>query len=301
MIRLAIFVSLLVVLQETVAQRIAITFDDAPTSDGPLFTGDERARRILAHLKKHQVSEAAFFVMTSNITATNQKRLYDYVRAGHVLANHSHTHPWIHQVGVESYIRDVARADSVLSGLPGYQKWFRYPYLDEGRSVESRDAIRAALQALGLSNGYVTVDNYDWYINGLLTKAQREGRKADQDHLRTMYVDHIVSSLLFYDRIAREQLGRSPVHVLLLHENDLAALFLGDLLTHIKDRGWIIVSAREAYRDPIASRVPDVLFNGQGRVAAIAREHGVPARELVQLSEDETFLDSLAVRLKVFR
>jgi peptidoglycan/xylan/chitin deacetylase (PgdA/CDA1 family) len=281
-------------------QEIAITFDDAPTADGPLFTGEERTARIIAGLKDHHVDEAAFFVMTSNINTSTQQRLHRYVRAGHLLANHSHSHQWIHQLGTRNYINDLRQADSLLNGYKGYIKWFRYPLLDEGRTAAKRDSIRAALKSLRLSNGYVTVDNYDWYLNHLLRQAMANGKQVNKTRLRDVYVAHIYNSIVFYDDVARKHLGRSPKHVLLLHENDLSALYLGDLISHLKSKGWTIISPRQAYKDPIASAVPDVLFNGQGRVAAIAREKGIPARELVQASEDEVYLDRLVEELKVF-
>src|SRR5688500_19701723 len=39
------------------ALPISLTFDDAPTADGPLFSGDERTQRIVHTLKKHGVTE----------------------------------------------------------------------------------------------------------------------------------------------------------------------------------------------------------------------------------------------------
>jgi peptidoglycan/xylan/chitin deacetylase (PgdA/CDA1 family) len=282
------------------AQEIAITFDDAPTADGPMFTGEERTRRIIAHLKNHQVKEASFFVVTGNITPSNKHRLAAYKTAGHLLGNHSHNHQWIHAMGTAKYIRDLLTADSILALLPGYTRWYRYPFLDEGRTVSSRDSIRAALKDLHLSNGYVTVDNYDWYLNHLVKTAKEKNRGINENNLRKVYIDHIFNSILFYDNIARTHLGRSPRHVLLLHENDLSALFLGDLLAHLKSNGWKVISSREAYLDPIARQVPDVLFNGQGRIAAIAREKGIPAVELVQTSEDEIYLDQMVEEMQVF-
>ena len=296
----SIILSLCLCFSSSYAQEIAITFDDAPTADGPIFTGEERTARIIAHLKDHQIKEVAFFVVTQSITARNKSRLLAYVQAGHLLGNHSHSHQRIDLLGTRQYIRDVQRADSVLEEYPAYNKWFRYPFLDEGRSVSARDSIRRALKEAGLTNGYVTVDNYDWYINHLLKRAKAEQKSMNVNKLREVYIDHIFNSILFYDRIARAHLGRSPRHVLLLHENDLAALFLGDLLTHLENSGWKIISAREAYRDPIARQLPDVLFNGQGRVAAIAREKGIAGRDLVQDSEDEIYLETLMNELQVF-
>ena len=293
------FLLFLIITSSAQSQEIALTFDDAPTADGPMFSGNERTQRIVHALKKHNV-EAAFFILTGNIRYETKSRLKMYTDAGHILANHSHRHLWIHQAGTTGYITDLAIADSILSGLPGYAKWYRYPYLDEGRTVGARDSIRAALKDLGLDNGYVTVDNYDWYLNSLLKNAKEQNKKINLDILRQIYLDHILSSIQFYDNIANTHLGRRPKHVLLLHENDLAALFLEDLIALLKAKGWKIISPRLAYQDPVARQVPDVLFNGQGRIAAIAREKGIQARELVQASEDEQYLDRMVADQKAF-
>ena len=223
-----------------------------------------------------------------------------YTEAGHILGNHSHTHRHIHEIGADAYAGDVAKADSILRNYHSYLPWFRYPFLNEGRTTGARDSIRLALKTLGLTNGYVTVDNYDWYLNHLLRLASDQNKNINTSRLRDVYVEHIYGSIKFYDEVAEKHLGRSPRHILLLHENDLAALFLGDLIEHLRQKGWKIISPREAYKDPISSQIPDVLFNGQGRVAAIAREKGTPAHELVQKSEDEVFLEHLVAQRKVF-
>ncbi|HEY0743965.1 MAG TPA: polysaccharide deacetylase family protein [Chryseosolibacter sp.] len=282
------------------AQQIALTFDDAPMEDGAYFTGNERTDRIIAQLKANNVKEAAFFVITKNIeTNKGLPRLKKYVAAGHVLANHTHRHRWIHQLGTFNYIKDIEKADSILKTIKGYSPWFRYPFLDEGRPNSTRDSIRVALKNLGLTNGYVTIDNYDWHINGQVRKAILDGKKINEEALKQFYLEHIWNSIQFYDNIAKQHLGRSPKHVLLLHENDLSAKFIGDLIQFIQSKGWKIISTAEAYSDPIASEVPDVLFNGQGRVAAIARAKGVPPKDLVQESEDEEYLDRLMAERKI--
>ena len=50
----------------------------------------------------------------------------------------------------------------------------------------------------------------------------------------------------------------------------------------------------------IKAQKPDVLFNGQGRVAAIAREKGIAPKDLVQDSEDEEYLSARVREMKVF-
>lgn len=281
-------------------QEIALTFDDAPMEDGAYFTGSQRTNKIIEHLKANNVSQAAFFVITKNIeTNAGMPRLKKYVDAGHLLANHTHTHRWIHVLGTSRYIQDINRADSILRTIKGYAPWFRYPFLDEGRPKPVRDSIRAALNNRGLSNGYVTIDNYDWHLNGEVRKAIMAGKKINEQALKDVYIEHIWNSIQFYDKVATQHLGRSPKHVLLLHENDLAAKFLGDLIQYLRSKGWKIISPTDAYQDPIASEIPDVLFNNQGRVAAIVNAKGIAPRELVQESEDEEYLNRLLKERKV--
>ena len=44
------------------AREIALTFDDAPTPDSALMTGDERTTRLIAALQHAKVPDALFFV-----------------------------------------------------------------------------------------------------------------------------------------------------------------------------------------------------------------------------------------------
>jgi peptidoglycan/xylan/chitin deacetylase (PgdA/CDA1 family) len=283
------------------SQEIAITFDDAPLGDGAIYTGMQRASKIIETLKKHEVKQVAFFVVTGQLNRDGLQRLKMYSDAGHLLANHSHSHNWIKVMGTANYIHDIHKADSILKSTKlSYQSWYRYPFLDEGPTRASRDSIRTALAALSLMNGYITIDNYDWHINGVVGKAIISNIKINYDELKKFYLEHVWNSIQFYDNIGRQVLGRSPKHVLLLHENDLAALFLGELIQLLKDKGLKIISPVDAYTDPIAKETPDVLFNGQGRVGAIAFAKGVKPAALVQPSEDEKYLDQLLTERKVF-
>ena len=111
--------------------------------------------------------------------------------------------------------------------------------------------------------------------------------------LRDLYVETLVDTANFYDRMAVDTLGRSPAHVLLLHETDIAAMFVDDLAVALRADGWKIVSIDEAYRDPIAADEPDTWFLGEGRVAALAQVKGADPRKLVHERTDEKVLARL--------
>jgi peptidoglycan/xylan/chitin deacetylase (PgdA/CDA1 family) len=276
------------------SKTIALTFDDAPIADGPLFTGTERTERLIAALRQANVPQAAFFVTTSHINGpAEEARLRAYAAAGHVLANHSHAHRRLERVGPEAYLQDIDRAERDLKPFPNRRAWFRYPYLNEASDAASRDAVRAGLASRGLINGYVTVDTWDWALLDLLRKARTGGREVDMAALRQLYLEVMLSAVETYDAIAMENLGRSPAHVLLAHENDLQALFIGDLVAELRRRGWRIVSADEAYRDPIAKVTLDTLHLRNGRVAALAAAKGVPPERLADPYHDEKLLAEL--------
>ena len=279
-------------------KRIAFSFDDVPRHAGASFTPDERTAALIAVLERGGVEQAGFFVTTGNLDKPagvgGEARIAAYVAAGHVIANHSADHPWLSRTPTADYVADLDRAEARLAGRPGYRPWFRFPYLDEaGRQPEKRDALRRALRERGLRNAYVTIDNYDWHLDGLAAQAIRAGEPVDMDALRDLYVETLVDTANFYDRMARETIGRAPAQVLLLHETDLAALFVDDLALALRADGWVLVPIDAAYADPISATEPDTGFLGEGRVAALAHLAGRPPRDLVHPRTDEAVLTRL--------
>lgn len=298
---LKVFLIIIVSAAALNAQQIALSFDDAPRGDG-YFTGKQRTEMLIQKLKETGVEQAAFFSTAKYLNTDERKeRMRKYVKAGHIIGNHTYDHLHLSRNSARIYMSDILKADSILSQFDGYKKIFRFSFLDEGFTIPLRDSMRTELKKNGFTQGYITVDNYDWYLDFALRKAHEEGKYTDLEKMRDIYIDHVWQSILFYDNIARKTLGRSPKHMLLLHENDLAALFIDDLVRHIRNNGWEIVTAEDAYDDPIAERYPDVLMNNQGRVAAIALEEGkFTKQQIVQKSEDTDYLDQLLKKANVF-
>jgi peptidoglycan/xylan/chitin deacetylase (PgdA/CDA1 family) len=282
---LLFLLALLTAVPAQAQKRIALTFDDVPRTPGAWYTPDERTRRIIAALREGGVRGAAFFVNPGSLEkpegAGGEQRIAAYVRAGHVIANHGWSHLALTAVPVETYIADIERADAWLSKRKGFRPWYRFPYLNEGRGDKvKRDAVRAALAQRGLSNGYVTADGSDWYLEQRTIDAVKAGKAVDMAALRTLYVQTQADAADFYDALAVRATGRSPAHVMLMHETDLAARFLPDLIAELKRRGWRFVSADTAFADPIAKEAATIeVPSAQGTlVETIAWARGLPDR-----------------------
>ncbi|MGV3457408.1 polysaccharide deacetylase family protein [Sphingomonas sp.] len=278
----ALLACLLLALPAAAQKRIALSFDDAPRGAGAFLDPDTRAKKLTAALKRAGVKQAVFFVNPGNIGQPGHgdgiANLDRYVKAGHVLANHSWSHPKLGNTDADTYLADLDRAEAWLKPRPGYRPWFRFPFLDEGgKDKVKRDAIRAGLKARGLINGYVTAESSDWNIESLTIAAKRAGKRIDMKALRDLYVESHVEAAEFYDALAVKTLGRSPAHVMLLHETDIAALFIGDLVKALKARGWTIITADEAYADPLRDAAPDTPFAQGTLIEALAWEKGLPA------------------------
>jgi peptidoglycan-N-acetylglucosamine deacetylase len=259
-------------------KRIAISFDDTPRGPGAFLMVDARPQLLLSQLRQAGVRQAVFFVNPGRIDNSNGHAalVESYARAGHVLANHTAHHPRLSATTAENFLADIDEADAWLKQRRGFRAWFRFPELDEGgRDAAKRDAVRAGLKARGLVNGYVTADGWDWYLDSLTTDAAKAGRKMDMEALRRLYVETHVEAAEFADRLARRSLSDAPAQILLLHDTDLAALYLGDLVAALRAKGWTIISADEAYAKPLpqTTKLPDA--NGT-RLQMLAREKGVP-------------------------
>ena len=91
----------------------------------------------------------------------------------------------------------------------------------------------------------------------------------------------------FYEKLSFEINGRHINHTLLLHHNLAAALFIDDLIKMFKDKGWEIVSATEAYEDPIYKTEPQ--FAGESLIYAQAKDSGKSESILRYPAEDSRY------------
>jgi peptidoglycan/xylan/chitin deacetylase (PgdA/CDA1 family) len=268
--------------------QISLTMDDFGWDNSVRLTGAQRNAAILSTLEAHKI-KAALFVVGRNLEKEEGKQLLSaWDKAGHLIGNHTYSHRNFasQEITVDAFASDILRAQSVLKSFPRFQKYFRFPMLKEGDTVEKRDGLRSFLEREGYRMGYVSIDNSDWLIASRLEQKLQSNPKADVKRYRDYYLEHMWDRAQYYDALARQVAGRPVPHTILTHFNLLNALFLNDLIEMFKSKGWQWIDAETAFADPIFSKLPKIIPAGESIVWALAKENGTISKSLRYPAED---------------
>jgi peptidoglycan/xylan/chitin deacetylase (PgdA/CDA1 family) len=235
------------------SQRLlAVTVDDLP-GFGRLASGDNRASanlRLLSAFTKRGL-HATGFVVCGNAQQQDAV-LQAWLANGMELGNHTAHHLDLHRTPPEKWVADVQECHERLSQIVGGRvRYFRYPGLHQGESVEQRNAASSILAQLGYTNAHVTVDNSDWLLADAYGRALVANDMPRRDLIARAYLEHILSAVRHFDGVGQAEFGRRPPHVLLLHANALAADHAGTLLDELLASGVRIVPLSEVLADPV--------------------------------------------------
>jgi hypothetical protein len=69
----------------------------------------------------------------------------------------------------------------------------------------------------------------------------------------------------------------------------VTALFLDDLLQMFEKKGWKLINAERAFKDPVFKKFPNVVPAGESIIWSLAKESGKFENELRYPAEDERY------------
>lgn len=279
--------------QTTTKPTVSFTFDDGITYGIAGYKFEEWNEMLLSHLEKENLKTVFFVTGKNKLDAKGQFLLKSWNDKGHKIANHSFTHPNFNSVKNSSNLfeKELLRTDAIISKLSNNVKLFRFPYLKEGKNKSKVDSIRTILTKNKYSNGYVTIDASDWYVNQrLIDRIKEKGlEKTEIDGFKNFYLQHIIERANYYEELSYEINEKHISHTLLLHHNLTSALFLGDLIEKFKAEGWDVINADKAYQDDIFKKVPDSNFAGESLIWSIAKQSGAYEESLRYPAEDSRY------------
>ena len=268
--------------------RIAFTFDDGSVNDMPGYTLEGWNKQLLNNLKKHKLRSILFSAGKNKASDKGKYILSSWNNAGHKIANHTFSHPNFDDESntLENFELELIKNDSIIKGYSNYYPYFRFPYLKEGNTPEKIKGFRQFLKEKNYKNGHVTIDASDWYVDSRLVKRLKANPKADLSGFKKYYIAHLFNRATFYDSLAYQLTNRRINHIILLHHNLAAALFLDDLIQYFKDNGWEIMNADEAYRDKMYQEEPANIPAGESLIWALAKQSGKFEKVLRYPAED---------------
>ncbi|OZI70839.1 polysaccharide deacetylase family protein [Bordetella genomosp. 12] len=239
---------------QAAAQQVAITFDDG---FDPRI--EPRAARWNAHilqtLAQHHVRAMIFPAGVAVDSPAGLALVRDWGKAGHAIGNHTYTHQgYTDGTTAEAFMQDVARGQAMTDTMPGWCPRLRLPYLNEGSTPERREHLYRLLAQQGYGIAPVTIGIDDWNYSERFVAAANKDPALNLEPYRKPYLDRLWQEVQTQEAHWQKTLGRSPVHVLLLHANGLNAVMLPDILALFEARGWTFADPITAFSDPIYQR-----------------------------------------------
>src|SRR6266478_3730319 len=254
-------------------RQVAITIDDLPAASNllraPAIT--EMTTKLLTTLRDQKIPVVGF---------VNEKKLYKFGEVderinalkmwldyGFELGNHTYSHASLNRVGLKAWEDDVIQGESVTSLLLADRKmkmrYFRHPYLDTGRDLQTRREAEAFLVARGYHIAPITLDAWDWAYASVYEDAKRRGDTAAQDELAKSYLAHSDAEFAYAEQLSKQIVGYEPKQIVLLHANQLEADHIAELLDLFRKRGYRFITLEDALGDSAYS-LPDTYVGEEG-------------------------------------
>lgn len=268
--------------QTTPARRIAITFDDIPTTSvlpQIIAARESLTVELLDAIVAHRVPAIGFVneVKLADSSGAIDARMTDllsrWLEAGLALGNHTYSHPDLHTTPRAEFEADLVRGETVTRRLLEARglrlQFFRHPFLHTGRDLATRDSLVAFLSRRGERVAPVTVDNSDYTFAAAYDRLRRQGDTAATRRIASTYLDYMESVVAFYEAQSTAILGRELPQILLLHANRLNAETFDLLARRLERRGYRFISLEQALADE-AYRSAD-LYTGPAGITWLHR------------------------------
>jgi len=267
--------------------KLAITVDDLPTHGKlpPKVTREDIARKMVAVFKKHKVPSVYAFINAGKVEERHESMevLQIWKDAGYPFGNHTYLHKDINKVSLEEYEAEIDKNEPMLKALSGSEDWkfFRYPYLHEGDSLEKRNAVRKYLSDRGYKIAEVTVDFEDWSWNDPYARCMEKNDSKSIQWLKETYLDYANQALDIEEILSKALFKRSIQHVLLLHIGAFDAEMLDELLTNFEKKGVEFIPLSKALNDKVYAQDPGVaLPKGDEFTYQVMKSHALKSKDI---------------------
>jgi peptidoglycan/xylan/chitin deacetylase (PgdA/CDA1 family) len=204
--------------------------------------------------------------------------LQDWHNAGEPLGSHTYSHPNLDDISSQKFISDIAKNEATLKKVDpdGDWHWFRYPFLDEGNTLEKRRDVRAYLFAHHYKVAEVTIDFEDSLWNEPYARCVAKHDDAAVASLERSYLGTADEFIGVFRGLSQKLYGHDIPYVLLLHVGAFDAKMLPRLIALFRSKGFQFITLAQAEKDPAYSFDPNIGYPGGGTLQElVAKVKGV--------------------------
>lgn len=233
--------------------EIAITIDDLPVHAPypPGVTPLDVNRQMIAALSAGQVPVTGFVNAVNVKDAATMEALREWRAAGLVLGNHTWSHPHLSELTLGKFEDEVTKDEPILGQLGDRTdwRWFRYPFLDEGKDEAQRLAARRVLARHGYRVAAVTIGFGDWAWTPAYARCTAKRDRAGIAELERMYMSAAKESIPVARGTAHALYGRDIPYVLLMHVSAMSARMMPRVIALYRNAGFRFVTIAQAESD----------------------------------------------------
>jgi peptidoglycan/xylan/chitin deacetylase (PgdA/CDA1 family) len=179
--------------------------------------------------------------------------LDEWCAAGHHVGGHTHFHTSLNWLDAKRYVEDIDQSHELIEPwvASAPSRYFRFAMDMLGDTRSKTDEVMTHLAQTGYMHAPISYWFYDTQFVFPYDRAVRLRRSEDVAWLRDRFVETSVSCLR--NQVAaseRNNLGRRPIHISLVHNSAIAADAYDRVLEAYAEAGVEFVTLEEAMRDP---------------------------------------------------
>jgi peptidoglycan-N-acetylglucosamine deacetylase len=276
---LVLLLSSCAIVPQAQGPEIAVTIDDLPVHAPypPGLTPLEVNRQMVAALKARHVPVTGFVNAVNVTDSATMDALRQWRAAGFVLGNHTWSHPHLSEITPAEFEDELTKDEPVLEKLGAGTdwRWFRYPFLDEGRDEAQRVAARQILARHGYRVAAVTTGFSDWAWTPAYARCATNRDLAGIAELERLYLAAVKQSIADDRETAHKLYGRDIPYVLLMHVSAMSAHMMPQVLQIYRNAGFRFVSLPQAESDPAYREYTALTLPPPASRAELAKLKGV--------------------------
>ncbi len=261
-------------------KTVAITVDDLPyewhdPTIHKLDAADAKQAAVVNHkilvgLARHEAPVTGF-VNQLKVEQLGVKRgtamLKPWTSGSLELGNHLYAHKDANELSVEQIEDEIVRGEAtivpLMKAVGKKPQFLRFPYNHTGDTKEKHDAVAAFMAKRGYRLAPCTIDNTDWEFAWAYVKMLAKHDDASTAKLRADYLAYTSAEIDYYAALNKRVLGYEPPEIMLLHDNQLNADMIDEVLAIFESKGYMFVSLDAAESDPIYKQ-PDTFITSDG-------------------------------------